>query len=486
MSTTIATHRQSKSENGTVFPGFAPLHANYVYCPNQFFDVCLPNCSRGAVRIVAYLLRQTLGWLDADGNPLNQHVTVSYRRLIEKAGVSRGAIGLALQEAVDAGFLRQVESGRAKSQGTPARSAQYELHWSTAATYLKSSADFDGFFAGEGCRSPVPNSFFDELVPNESLAVIKVVGTVLRHTVGYQAQFGGRRSSAPLAFAYIAQYAQLSTGRVLAGAVREALDSGYIERVCDGSFAPNTDDRQAARYQVRWLSEAKNSDIGSKTPPVPERSKKAISIGSETPSIERSKKATKEKTPLKDINKQHGAAAEIQQGTKLLERQGLDTSTAEALVRTRGLHSIRNQIAWLKFRNPRDNPVGMLRKAIDENWAKPHAASERDRSAAIRKVQQERTQNERLEDADIAAAKAARDKRKQRLLTEWGSASTEHRQAWVQEAAREASGKMLADIIRRQSTDADVPHVDVLNIVARHRGLPAVFSVDSAQQIDDR
>jgi hypothetical protein len=47
------------------FPGFELPTANFIYCPNQFFDVCLPHCSRGAVRFIAYLLRRTLGWLDA-------------------------------------------------------------------------------------------------------------------------------------------------------------------------------------------------------------------------------------------------------------------------------------------------------------------------------------------------------------------------------------------------------------------------------------
>ena len=54
----------------TEFQGFEPLTGNFLYCPNQFFEVCLPNYSRGVVRLVAFMLRKTLGWLDKDGNPI--------------------------------------------------------------------------------------------------------------------------------------------------------------------------------------------------------------------------------------------------------------------------------------------------------------------------------------------------------------------------------------------------------------------------------
>ena len=66
MSESKSQHRQSVEP----FQGFEPLTANYVYCPNQFFDVLLPHGSRGCVRLVAYLLRRTLGWLDANGEPI--------------------------------------------------------------------------------------------------------------------------------------------------------------------------------------------------------------------------------------------------------------------------------------------------------------------------------------------------------------------------------------------------------------------------------
>jgi hypothetical protein len=68
------------------FPGFAPPTSNTTYTPNQFFDVVLPHASRGCIRIVAYLLRKTLGWCDALGNPQREQIAVSNSELERRAG----------------------------------------------------------------------------------------------------------------------------------------------------------------------------------------------------------------------------------------------------------------------------------------------------------------------------------------------------------------------------------------------------------------
>ena len=70
------------------FRGFALPTSNTTYTPNQFFDVCLNHCSRGCVRLVAFLIRKTLGWCDAEGNPQSELHLVSYSDF-EQAGISR-------------------------------------------------------------------------------------------------------------------------------------------------------------------------------------------------------------------------------------------------------------------------------------------------------------------------------------------------------------------------------------------------------------
>ena len=102
------------------FNGFEHLTANYLYCPNQFFEVCLPNHSRGTVRLVAFMLRKTLGWLDKEGNPIEQNISISYRDLIDEAGISRGAIRKALDEAVAGGFNICIQKGQANKNNQTA------------------------------------------------------------------------------------------------------------------------------------------------------------------------------------------------------------------------------------------------------------------------------------------------------------------------------------------------------------------------------
>ena len=78
-------------DRSTPFEGFEPLTANFIYCPNQFFDVCLPHYSRGVVRLVGYILYRTLRWRDQDGNPCEENIPVPYADLVSEAGISRRA-----------------------------------------------------------------------------------------------------------------------------------------------------------------------------------------------------------------------------------------------------------------------------------------------------------------------------------------------------------------------------------------------------------
>jgi len=246
------------------FAGFEPLHSNYVYCPNQFLDVCLPNCSRGAVRIVAFVLRQTLGWLDSEGQPLQQDIAVSYRDFIDRAGVSRGGVKKAVTEAFDRGFIEQVEEARPKGKGRTSQTAAFRLRWSNA-DYTSDVESFNGFYAGEGYRKPVPNHYFDNIIPTETLAVSKVVGAVIRRTVGYANQFGGRRSTAPLSYRHILKYSNLSDRTTLSEALKTAIGTGYIRIVHQGSFDVNSQDRTPTSYAIRWLGEADRETKSSKT-----------------------------------------------------------------------------------------------------------------------------------------------------------------------------------------------------------------------------
>src|SRR5437764_15312787 len=120
----------SKSNHGTApagFSGFALPTSNTTYTPNQFFDVCLPHSSRGWVRLVALMIRKTLGWCDEHGRPQHEQIAVTYADL-ESAGISHSMIKSAVNEAVSGQFIRCVVQARSKALGQAGSSAQFELN----------------------------------------------------------------------------------------------------------------------------------------------------------------------------------------------------------------------------------------------------------------------------------------------------------------------------------------------------------------------
>lgn len=367
-------------EQSTSFRGFEPLTGNFVYCPNQFFDICLPFYSRGTVRLVAYLLRQTLGWLDKNGDPITQEVSCSYRELVSRAGISRGSIGRVLDEAIGGGFIVRTKLGQAKATGQPGQAAFFMLRWDMDGGYAKDPDAFNGFFGGEGHRCPTPNAFFDRLVPRETQAVVKVVGTVLRHTVGYQNHFGNRRESAPLSYSYIQRYAHMPHRTTLSIALKQAVARGYVECVEHGTFDPTGRNNLAARYGVRWLDNATSGEKRSKIAPALNAFKNRTGIGSETVPVDGSKNLTHRKTKPKDINKHKQRAAVV-----LLQQEGFSVQDANKLAAGRSYKEIEQQIRWLEKRNRAKNRLGMLRRAIEGDWSAP--------AGVVGTEQQEKTQN---------------------------------------------------------------------------------------------
>jgi hypothetical protein len=383
-------------EGSALFRGFHSLEANFLYCPNQFFDLCLPHCSRGVVRLVAYMLRRTLGWLDTHGNPIEQRIAVSYQDFIDAASISRGAVGQAIEDAIDARFVRRVKRGRANENGRAGEAARFELCWDESGDFISTPKEFRGFFTGEGHRSPIPNDFFDVVIPDESLAVVQVVGAVLRHTVGYQNQFGGRRQQAPLSYNYLQRYTGIGGRRHLTDAIQQALQANYIRVAQEGVFDPRAGHNgMAAQYAVKWAEDGSRlADNGSKREPAPNGSgahgtvqkgnqrysskrepaeayRKGTSNGPKREPVERFKKGTIEKTYSNNTSKQQQQSAAAADCLENLIKEGFDSRTATMLLNQAEPQSIYNQIAWLDRRQPSRNRLGMLRRAIQENWPEP-------------------------------------------------------------------------------------------------------------------
>lgn len=371
-----------------LFRGYHPPTSNTTYAPNQFFDVVLPHFSRGVVRLVAYMIRKTLGWCDQDGNPQETEILVTYRDLVEHAGISRDMIRQAIDEATAAHFIRCVRPGRAKGVGVSAESALFELCWNDSGPYTTDPKQFRGFFAGEGHRTYIPNDFFDETVRNESLAVVRVVGAIIRHTIGFQTRYGFRRQQVQMSFSTLQRRTQLSRNH-LSKALQTAIAHNHVLRIEEGFFDPNAGQlSRATVYGIRWVDSDMHQLIGQKRLPDPEpigqkrlparqgpdRSEKVTGIGAKRLPEDRSEKVTdKEITPRNNTSQitQQQAAAAPADIIALLQENGFGRRDATRLASTNPPQQIRDQINWLRRRQPKRNAVGMLRRAIEENWPEP-------------------------------------------------------------------------------------------------------------------
>src|SRR6266496_771487 len=264
-------HKKTLSEwlvEGQSFRGFAAPTSNTTYTPNQFFDVCLPHHSRGVVRLVAHLIRRTLGWCDADGQPQEEQIQVSYQELIDRAGISRQMIRDAVDEATAGGFIECVRQGRPSRPNETAVTALYQLRWDGGSEYVKDPERFSGFFEGEGNRTDIPNEFFDWVIPREPLSVIKVVGSIIRFSIGFQAQHGRRRQQVALSYTDIQNYARIRNRNDLSQAVQRAIDANYIRCVEAGVFDPHAGIlSKAATYAVKWADSPAGFLTGQKSVP---------------------------------------------------------------------------------------------------------------------------------------------------------------------------------------------------------------------------
>ncbi|MBX3180344.1 MAG: hypothetical protein KF886_23590 [Candidatus Hydrogenedentes bacterium] len=427
----MATKGDKKRGDRTPFQGYPAPTSNTTYTPNQFFDVVLRHSSRGCVRLVAYMIRKTLGWSDAQGNPQEPQVVISYNQLIREAGISRGAIGPAIEEAVTHHFIRCIREGRASGPRQSAVSALYELCWDDRDEYIKDLSVFGGFYSGNGNLTYIPNAFFDFTVPNESLAVIKVVGAIIRHTIGFQTRFGFRRQQIEMSFTRLQRITGIASRRSLNDAIQHSIKNNHIQRIEAGFFDSNAGQAsRAATYGIKWTdtntypmnspkripeqagdfrdpspqavqkeyradSEAthessprpvqkadrtqfnkdtgrrfiKDTETGSESKPAPvQKEHRDQSI------IDTGIEITDLKNTLNKTSKQQQAApAAVEGAFSRLKEEGFDRTTATRLAEAFPPLQIIQQCEWLPLRNPTRNRLGLLRKSIEENWPCPEA-----------------------------------------------------------------------------------------------------------------
>ncbi|TRU03006.1 MAG: hypothetical protein EWV60_23195 [Microcystis sp. Msp_OC_L_20101000_S702] len=398
------------------FNGFKSPTSSTTYTPNQFFDVVLPHASRGCLRLVAYLIRKTLGWSDEHGNPQNPNAHVTYRELIECAGISRGAIKEAIEEALEKRFIDCLRFGQPHKAGEEGYSALYSLRWDEREEYITSLSEFTGFYAGNGNLTHIPNQFFDFLVPREPLAVVRVVGVIIRHTIGFQTRFGFRRQHVEMSFSEIMRRTGIASSSTISNALKAAVDGRYIRKVSEGFFDPGAGvASKATTFGVNWEDSPQNepnSANGSKIEAA-DRSKNRSGIletvqkskredGSESeaeigPKIEvatvqeSKREAFKNRSDIKTTNlnnlpKQQQTAVVVEEGKSLsflvqrLMAVGIDGAKASELVEHFDAERIERQLDALPSRKVKSSATGFLIRAIERDI--PVESKEQQSSAA--------------------------------------------------------------------------------------------------------
>lgn len=369
----------------------------------------VPHSSVNCIRVVAHMLRKTLGWVDENGDPLQEQHAFSYRDLEQAAGVSHSRLGEALDDALKFNFIRRVQKARVQIQGVRAKSAAFELCWDEA-RYTDELNSFRGFFlqpsytdeAGQNRigRKNIPNIFFDYLIREENRALIRVVGTLLWYSIDW-GKGGERRTTVRKSLRDLVELTQLAKGSVVR-ALDEAIEKGYIERVEPGVFdLAGNQQGSITVYGIKWTtdytytyeglavsvlkqderSQNETRVISLNAPKMRhgEHSQNETRNAPKTRPAERSQnetiRITKTDIPNTPISNNNRPPAPVADSVAVAEQAllevGFDKKTARDISTSAPIEVILRQVSSLPLRTATKNPLGMLRRAIEENWALP-------------------------------------------------------------------------------------------------------------------
>ncbi|MDB4614160.1 hypothetical protein OAH18_00580 [bacterium] len=430
-------------------------------------DHCITTQKRGVVRVTGHVLYQTLRWMDDDGKPVTTDIPASFDAIVNHAGVSRGSVRPSLDISMSEHFIECAQLPSRNRAGSTGRVGEYRIVWADQVTDV-----FAGFYAGEGRRTPVPHAFFTEVIPVEALAVIRVVAAVIRHTAGYTSQFGGRRKTATLSYSALQAYTGLSR-QSLADAIKAAISKGYIVADERGVFSPDQTEQVASTYRLKWLQKDRSSLKGSKSRPEEivqkvdqkERFKKLTSVSSKSRPAERFKKLTSNKETEKETSKQQHVVAENQNSFTMLIDIGFEKKIAQHLSVMRSEEEIQNQIKWMPMRSVNSNALGLLRKAIEENWSKPKVT-------ARNGTHHRRTEkHEPLADNGGGELRHQRQESRNVRLAQWHSLSQKEQQQWHRIAIREAATQIEKRRLLSHTNLNDPPN-KTLATMAKNLKLP--------------
>ncbi|MHB1457380.1 MAG: hypothetical protein ACYC0V_10750 [Armatimonadota bacterium] len=393
-----------------IFPGYPAPTSNYTYTPNQYFDVLLPHFSRGAVRLSAYIIRKSLGWCDQHSKPQEAQVYITHNIAIREANVGRDAVRLALDELIKGRIIVCLKEPRVcTSAQDTGEGGLYMLRWDKTKQYTRNPEKFQGFCAGGGNMTHIPNLYFDVTVKFGTLSLAQVVGTVLRNTIGYEDEDGWRRRQVSLSQKQIKYKMNISSDATVNKALKFAKENGHLIEEHPGYFDTNAGrESRPAVYSVRWSDGWKGEPFDSTAAPAPsdqeEGSRKSVAgvtwsekcsgvDSRKSVTATRSEKCSRSslknvaetqsekcsdieiKEETNNIKQQHETNTDPA-AVKILFDAGFDDTAAKTIASSTSLDTIKKQIKFFKFRYPDpdkqpSNPLGALRSSIEGEWAPP-------------------------------------------------------------------------------------------------------------------
>ena len=419
------------------FTGYPAPISNYTYTPNQFFDVVLPYYSRGAVRLCAYMIRQALGWCGTLGNPQEgRNIAVSQKIGMLAANVGREAIGPAIKELIEGRVIVCVREPLL-SGPRGERAGLYALRWDTRpmsnpeGAYVSNPGEFNGFYddGNSSCMTRVPDVYLDYTVLQEPLSTSKVIGCILRNTIGYQTSRGIRRIHVQYSQREIMERMQISSKEVISEALRSAVDTGHLVEI-QGYFDPNGGaESRAAVYAIRW-EDGWGGSLSLQEPDPANLSENRG--GNNLRTYRKTGAATCLKTGAVTLSENRGGInkdGNNKEITLIKQQQmssptpssfsntepdvdvsvvaalcafGYDPEVAKAIAFAYPAEVIKSQLEYFPFRTKASNPQGMLLRAIQGNWAQPPAYKDKEQDKLRRKAELEMRRKQKYIEENIS------------------------------------------------------------------------------------
>lgn len=376
-------------EVATPFAGFEPLsNEETTYAYNRFLSDVVPGHTLGCIRLVARMMYHNT---HRKASSKEWQLVACVSEVGEFIKLSERTAYSALKEAEDAGFITCVRAPQKSTRHTPAIKGIWKLN-----TTLDVSCADKAFYEGEKYRTPLPNHLVLHTIMEEDLVVVKFLCAVARYTIGYAEGENNqqRRLTVDIGGDLLREYAGIGNKNGLVQAKRTAVAKHLVK--CEAGPGGRT------RYGLVWSRQwdgnrsklrtpevgdddghRETEDPGSNRTPDEEpqqksypdlRSNRTSTPAEIVPPAEHG--SSKDRTPINRVspkqgldNRQHETGDST--AVRLLLGVGYDRQAAAAISDSSSLEIIGQQVDQFEFmvisRQP-EKPLGMLRKAIKENW----------------------------------------------------------------------------------------------------------------------